>query len=150
MKLEKWALIAEVVGSIAIVVTLIILIAEVRVATNQSKLDAYEDVTRDFDEWRRDVLGDERNVAVFLSYPAVIPEAGTEEAVRHRMLQATQWSAHERAYYARLSGIIDDERWGRVREANCREYLRIPASDVDTVLLRVTDEFRSFLVDNCE
>ena len=52
MKLEKWALLAEVIGSVAIVVSLVVLIVEVRASTDLSRLAAYETVSRDFDESR--------------------------------------------------------------------------------------------------
>lgn len=65
MKLEKWALIADVIGSVAIVVTLVILITEVRTNTELSRVAAYDAVTRDFDDSRTLSLADPELLELF-------------------------------------------------------------------------------------
>ncbi len=62
MKLEKWALLAEVISGAAIVVTLVLLILEVRADTDLSRATANRAVTRDFDEYR----------ALLLTNPALL------------------------------------------------------------------------------
>ena len=150
MKLEKWALIAEVLGGVAILISLVVLIFEVRENTELAKLSAYEAVTRDLDEWRRDVLNNPKNMALFFAYPAEIPPVGTEEQMRLNMLLLNQWTSLERAYYAHEAGVISDDRWDRMEGANCREYLRVPEFYRDILFLRVTDDFRQYLEESCE
>lgn len=64
MKLKEWALAAEVVSGFAIIVTLIVLIIEVRTHTDVARVAAYQQVTRDFDDWRTLILSDPQLVEI--------------------------------------------------------------------------------------
>ena len=153
MKLEKWALIAEVAGSVAVVVTLVVLILQVQANTDLSRIEAYDSVTRDFDAWRRDVLGDPANLSLFHAYArGETPPEGSEDALKLGLLLTIQWSAHERAYYSHKEDIISGDRWERISESDCRQYSLLsafPTSIREDFFSRLTAEFRQHIVQKC-
>jgi len=58
-KLQKWALIAEIVGGLAIVVSLVFLIIEVRGNSNLIRANAYDQNIQSLVDWRMWVISDE-------------------------------------------------------------------------------------------
>ena len=109
MKLEKWALIAEVVSAAAILVTLVLLVLEVRTNTDVSRIAAYQSVTRDFDNWRSMVLNDPELLEMFaqLVVSGQYPDPSDDPVARARLVLLTdnQFSGNEHAFLAWRGGI---------------------------------------------
>jgi len=152
MKLQEWALAAEVVSGIAVIATLIVLITEVRNSTDVARIAAYQQVTRDFDDWRTLILSDPQFVEIMMDiiqrHPyqtGIDPEAD----IRRLFLVQNEWSGNERAYIAYRGGIIDDRDWGRIGRALCAEFDQIPDDLRERVIFRLTDDFLQFLENEC-
>jgi len=153
MKLEKWALLAEIISGLAIVVTLIVLILEVRTNTELSRLSAYQTVTQDFDEWRRDVSGDSEKLNLFVRYTrGAYPDPSTPEWTELYMIILNSWSAQERAYFAHEAGIIGETEWVRIQRSACSELLSLEANQQlhDDLYFRLTDAYKAHLETACK
>lgn len=59
MKLEKWALVSEILGSVAIVATLVILVVELRANTDELRSANTTTAIRFYNDWRTSLLEDE-------------------------------------------------------------------------------------------
>jgi hypothetical protein len=152
MNLERWALIAEVVGAVAIIATLFVLLLEVRTTNDLSRIASYEAIGRDFDEWRRDLISDPEGRELFRAYNrGELPPEGTDKYTKLHMILLNGWSVHERAYFSRDAEVLGDAEWGRVVRAMCREYEK--ASEHSGLLSelqsRFSDDFASFLESEC-
>jgi len=154
MKLEKWALLAEVISGVAILVTLVLLVFEVRVNTDVSRIAAYQAITRDFDEWRTLILTDPELLDMFaqLLEAGRWPDTSTDPEANARLvlLLDNQFSGSERAYIAYRGGIIGEQEWTRINRATCSEFAEIPDSLRELLLYRLTDDFVGYLQTECE
>ena len=154
MKLEKWALLAEVVSGAAIVLTLVILILEVRANTDLSRATAYQAVTRDFDEYRAMVLTNPELLDILTQVfeEDKWPEENADPKVgaRIRLMVASQFSASERAYVAYRAGIIGEQEWIRISRAMCAEFAQTSGDLREQLSFRLTPEFVGYLLSECE
>jgi len=153
LNLEKWALVAEVVGALAIVVTLALLLLEVRENSDLSRVAAYQDVTRDFDEWRSLVLTDPELLDLFsmLREEGEWPDVSADPRADAKLLLllANQFSGAERAYIAYRGGIVGEQEWNRINRATCSEFAQIPERFREGILFRLTDDFVGYLQTQC-
>jgi hypothetical protein len=153
MRLEKWALIAEVVGSVAIVVTLVVLILELRTNTELARVAAYDSVTHDFDASREFFLNNADAFEIFTQYvqkslpdPADDPRA----ALRVQLFLLNGFSMFERAYRAREANVFGETEWERIKRSSCQEWGYIQNSAyVSFVSFRLTDDFVDYLNEIC-
>ena len=58
MRLEKWALIAEIVGGIAIVASLIFVGLQIQQGTSITKASSYQDFVEELNDWRSVLITD--------------------------------------------------------------------------------------------
>lgn len=130
MNLEKWALIAEIVGAFAIVVTLAVLISETRHNTAATYAASYDQLSADMADWRMQLAD---NPEMQASCFAVLgrndsecrwnssPEAGCDTGI---FVASALFIILERAYFARAYGQLGDQEWGRYRRAICGDFPR--------------------------
>ena len=153
MKLEKWALIAEVAGSVAVVATLIVLIFEVRGNTELSRVTAYAAVTRDFDEYRMFELSNPDAFDLFFRFTeGTLPDVNEDpkEALKSIFLVLTDFSQSERAYLAHQAGVFGEDEWNRVHRSECAEWGLLRNSDYYSfVVFRLTDGYVDHLDATC-
>lgn len=112
MKLEKWALIAEIVGGIAIVVSLIFVGYEVRQNTQATQIAAYQQLINGISEFNIQTLEnpDLRAVRNKLVSGANIKELNPDE---QQIINAFLYLAYrngDMAYMQYRGGLIDEER----------------------------------------
>ena len=155
MKLEKWALLAEVVSGTAIILTLVILIIEVRANSELSRIAAYDAVTRDFDEHRARLLSNPESFELFFRFnERSLPDVATEPeaALKLQLLLLNDFGGHERAYLAYQADIIGEGEWNRLHRSHCAEWAIVREHDYYFRLLsfRLTDGFTSHLETDCE
>lgn len=154
MRLEKWALVAEVISGIAIVASLIVLIFEIRESTELARIAAYDAASRDFDESRRFALTnpDLLELSVALRN-GELPNIETEpqEGLRAVLFLLTSFSETERAYLAYQAGIFGEDEWARVHRSECIRWgqLRQAADYYSRVSFRLTDRYVDHLNSTC-
>lgn len=112
MKLEKWALIAEIVGGIAIVVSLIFVGFEVRQNTQATQIAAYQQLINGISEFNTQTLANPelRAVRIKLDAGTRIEELNPDE---QQVINAFLYLAYrngDMAYMQYRSGIIGEER----------------------------------------
>ena len=161
MKLERWTLLIEAIGSIGIILTLVILIFEVRANTELSRISAYQNVTQDYDDFRTLILTDPGLLDLYASRidrirrgEAPWPQSRDETSDARnfwRLVLAIDISlgAHERAYLAYRAGVIHESEWTRIRRQACSQFLEIPENLMSGRLLQLTDGFAEYLQTEC-
>ena len=117
--LKKFALFAEIIGSIAIIVSLLFVGIEMRRNTNATYAASYDQLRSDEMQWRMALAGDptlleEINKSVQAGYPGV-EQNYTRSGVYWEALVQT-W---ERAYFAHYRGTLADEEWSRYERTMC-------------------------------
>lgn len=153
MKLERWALVAEIVGGLAIVVTLVFLIYETRQSTAATYAASYDQLSAEMADWRMALANNPEMQANYFRFAFTDDERQGEfpyEDTAYEtgvIVSAALYLIYERAYFAREYGRLGDEEWNRYSNSMCDEFSRRiwPRLGRDWY----TDEFVSF-VDACQ
>ena len=151
-ELQKWALGAEIIGGIAVTVTLIILIIEVRENTSVMRMAAYQDEIDRSNEWRYNVTADPDQRYVYQQWTLDNTEAlDPAQEFTLRMILNSLFSQRESAYFARKNGFLGDSEWQRMLSPACAAYNRTVANtDLwPRLATTLTDEFVSLLDSEC-
>ena len=161
-KLQEFALIAEVIGGIAVIVTLVFLVVETRENTNAIQAQTYQSLTSELNESRRS----ERATHI-LQVTAKLADNGMEsltglEWAELMFWNESKWGVYESAFYAYRRGILGDDEWMRFESAICRnrrtdimfwypERFGTPPSDIQGFNLasNLTPGFTEFVEQLC-
>jgi hypothetical protein len=156
-KLQRWALGAEVISGIAVVVTLIFLVVEMRENTNAIQAQTYQELMRDINRWRSSIRDLERE-GLFVR----IAEQGSEgvsegEYLEVRLVFLELWGIYETAFFANERGILGPAEWARFDFMICRERTSISgeyfASEVrglPSFEATLTPTFSEYVRDHCK
>jgi len=128
VKLEKWALIAEIVSSVAIVVTLAILVIEVRTNTAALRASTYRDVVESITSILHERASD-AEVAQIWYAGAAGDQLSPFDADRFDQLVTANTRRFENAFYQYRTGGIDPTQWQGVETA-LRQVFGPPAMRV--------------------
>jgi len=115
-QLQKWALIAEIVGGVAVVVTLMLLVIEVNQNTETLKAATYDSLVADLGEWR---LGNARNDSIASVLSKSWEEMTPEEQKRQRDVIVSLFFILERAFIQWDAGNLEERDWERFRRSIC-------------------------------
>jgi hypothetical protein len=151
MKLEKWALVAEIVGGIAVVVTLAFLIIGIRDNTSTTRAAVYGGLVDSINELESRRLGDPELTELWRTFRErktnEISEVDRDQLGLYVQIMARNL---EKAYYSNKYGVIGDAEWERFRNGICAIY-----GDSEAAGLRVfnvgalSSDFREFARQAC-
>ncbi len=119
-KLKVWALAAEVISGIAVVVTLVFLVFGMRSNTSATQAQTYQLLMQEMNAYR--TLFTEPGMAAIV---VKFEQQGWDslDPGEQRQLYATatiRWGYYESAYYANKRGVLGDSEWHRFEQAYCR------------------------------
>ena len=123
-RLGRWTQIAEIIASLAVVATLLFLVAEVRQNTQVTRAAAYEKGMEAVNEWRFKLASDPELARLYRTYTLEGPGQGELEDYRVRILLNVLWSDYETAYFANERGLLGAEEWSRFEVMSCIAYSR--------------------------
>ena len=119
-KLQTWALIAEVVGGLAVVVTLIFVGLEMRANTNAIQAQTYQELMRDINAWRASLREDELNGFTAMARTKEGFESLSENQLSYvRLIQLEVWGIYEAAFFANERGVLGEIEWNRFEYQIC-------------------------------
>ena len=153
MKLEKWALIAEIVGGVAIVLSLIFVGAEIRRNTAATYAATYDRLLSDHMNLS---IAEANNPEISLAYlyfenSELLDSTDDPQYLQGRSIWMALARIYERAYFAHEYGRLGDSEWGRYQNHMCGEVFRamLPKLDYPGEQLVFAREFWNYLQD-CE
>ena len=155
-ELQKWALIAEIVGGLAVVVTLIFLVFEVRANSNLIRANAFDQNMQSLLDWRMDLISTNEG----LEMAAERWSLGDIDNARRNLTFQTLWNLYEKAYYAHEYELIGDAEWERFDYNICENY-RVEVRDLNWnvgiigteetgLAQRLTSEFVQYVESMCD
>jgi len=125
-KLSDWASIAEIFASIAVVITLIILIVGVRENTEVVRAGSYNDLLGNVDEQAHLILASERLTRIWRLYLQRETNALTDdERFILLLLLRSTYRTFEKAYFACQYGTVGPEEYARFDDQACNHFDRI-------------------------
>lgn len=162
--LQKYALFAEVIGGIAVLVTLIFLVIETRENTNALQAQTYQSLTAE--------LNVIRNTSITSGFSKTYLEYakkgfdGLDDAAAFDMNTFSQavWGVYESAFYARERGVLGPDEYVRFQRAMCRNFkadkeqwfpknnndILIKGTIANSLAANVTPKFRHYVEDLCK
>jgi len=153
MKLEKWTVFAEVIGSAAIVVSLVVVIIELRANTEMARVTAFESASRDFSDNRRFYLSNPEviDLAFAVNSGAFIEiDPESKEGLSTIFFLLNTLTGLERAYLSYQAGVFGEDEWARVQRSECATWGRIRETPYQSrVAFRLTDSYVAHLDSTC-
>jgi len=155
VRFEKWTLIAESVGTIAIVASLIVLVIQVRDNTQATRTATFDAVTQSTNDWRNDLLDNPELFELYHNYKSgVIPSADQDGIKRAKLLVAlvNMFTNYDRAYIA-YQDRLDSDEWNRIRRGLCVDTAELRSANDDWLRDRIfrllTNQFVAYIEANC-
>ena len=138
-------MVAEIVSGVAVVITLVFLIVEVRGNSDLIRANAFNRSMESLNELRMLIATDEENLAVMREHWGI----DSEDELRRQLLVVSLWSIYEKTYYSQKYGLVGQAEWERFDTRICRyieireDYWRFNVS------VFLTEEFRNYVIDRC-
>ena len=119
-RLQKWALGAEIIGAVAVVVTLGYLAAEMRSNTRAVQAQTYQSMMQELNDYR--FLFTNREMAEVMTKWQLEGWDNLTEVEKNMRWAAstTRWGIYESAYFANERGVLGSQEWTRFETAICR------------------------------
>jgi hypothetical protein len=122
-KLSDWASLAEIVASIAVVITLVMLMIDVRENTEVVRSNSYDDLLGDVNEQAFIIAQDERLTHIWRLYNAgAMAELTDEERFTLLTLLRSTFRTFEKAYFAYQYGTVGAREYERFDTQACRHF----------------------------
>ena len=151
-KLSNFAGIASIVASLAVVVTVIVLVAEIRQSTNATRASMYASTTSDLIGNRMLRIQDPEFNELWTRF-ARRPDSGFSEAERTRLFPHLQtlFQVYDSAFVTRQYDLLGDSEWSRFEAQACQNYERVHSAmmPVDGLAGVVSEDFWVFLETTC-
>ena len=126
MKLKKWALIAEVVGAAAVVITLIILIVGIRENTDVVRISVYGGLLDSVNDLEVSIAQDPDLSRIYDAWlNRSVASLDNAEAARLALLVVTLFRGYEKAFFAWQYEVIGDTEWSRFDRLICNAFEQI-------------------------
>lgn len=147
MKLEKWALIAEIVSGAAVLVTLVFLVVGIQENTDVTRFSVYSGLLDELNENERTRLANPDLRPAWEAYIQETGEAGNSDGPLWGMVALT-FRSYEKAFFARKYQIIGEAEWGRFERLICIHDRRAQVADLEFEQI-LTNEFMDYIDTQC-
>ena len=132
----------EIFAGVAVVITLIILVFEVRQNTEVARAASYAESMDGLTQWRLTMASDPELAALWEAYYLRGERA---EDFRLNLLVSSLWGIYENAYYSNQRGLLGPSEWERFERQLCQNAPR----DLPVIENLLTEEFRTFSASGC-
>jgi len=151
MKLEKWALIAEIVSGAAIVVTLLFLVLGIRDNTEVLRATAYANLQNGLNEFQIAQMSDpelSRGFGQFINGDAA--DLSDLDQGRLGIGLAILFRNLETAYFMNKYELLGESEWERFEDSICRNRGRLQRYLGDDLIRgTMSSEFMGYIGDTC-
>jgi hypothetical protein len=154
MEISKLRKIGEGISVVAVLVTLVFLILEVRENTAAIRTESYGESINRLNEWRLNLAVNKELAQMFADFnDGAVMELDRAERQQFGMVMTSLWSVYESAYFAQSYGTLGESEWSRFEQVMCSQYERAVAHkdglwdrEVQRIL---SPEFRYFVEEQC-
>jgi hypothetical protein len=144
-KLSDWASIAEIASGIAVVVTLVVLIAGINENADMTRALVFDRNIDGINEVRSYLVQDRELAELMIVYfdGTGFQDLARADQARVRFYLQMVFGAYEKAYFASQYGVMGEAEWARFEAAVCRQLVRLDEQpDIRrNIVTTVTAEF---------
>jgi hypothetical protein len=151
MKLERWALIAEVASGIAVVITLAFLVAGIRDNTNATRAAVYQDLMGELNQLNLAFANDSELSKLWAEHYDTpdwsLDGLAEDQANRLVLFNRVMFRIYDAAYQSYNSGTLAESQFLRFKRNLC-DNVRISDLWSETTVA-LSDDFVEFAETNC-
>ncbi len=154
-KLSDWVGIAEIVSSLAVVITLIFLLFDIRENTDITRAAVYDRNMDSLNDWRLAIAKDKDLTRIFTNGQTDrVGESMTDqelEAAQYMLISNVQWGIYEKSYYAHQYETLGTGEWSRFERQICTAWNRATAISLwNQTAGFLTGEFKDYVIGSCQ
>jgi len=150
LELQQYASLAEITSSIAVLLTLIFLVVELRDNTEVARSNSYSNSVAELNDFRLTVISDDNLFPVWQSFlSSSFENLSTEDGIRLDGIVIALFSIYEDAYYSYKYGIIGPQEWTRFERRICENWYRAVRMEGSNLLNGLTNEFYQYIENSC-
>lgn len=147
-RIKNWAHVAEIFSGIAVLVTLVFLILEIRGNSDLIRANTFNRSIESLIDYRMQIASNETSLRVMTQHWGV----DSAELLRRQLLVVNLWSIYEKTYFSRQYGLVGPAEWERFESRICgyvkqEDGLKFWSKNVANFM---TDEFRDYVESRCE
>lgn len=143
--LKYWSQISEIIAGVAVVVTLVFLIFEIRENSDLVRADSFNRGIESLIEWRTAIASDEASLKVMAEHWGF----DDIDLLRRQMHLVNLWSIYEKTYYSQQYGLVGQAEWERFQTRICG-YREADVTYWDERIAQfLTAEFRDYVIASC-
>lgn len=152
-RLQKWALTAETISAVAVVITIGFLAFQMMENTNALRAQTYQSLSDQMLDYRHWLVDPDREAAI-QKFEAEGWDALTPlERRQMRVPFVSLWNIYEGAFFANERGVLGEDEWLRFHVSMCRSYrgnphLWNPGGDTPMSGF-LTPRFHGFVEESC-
>lgn len=149
--LADWSDIAQIVSSVAVVITLVFLVIGINENTDIARATAYENQIESLNDIRKSLIQDRDLLLAWQAYREGSVESLSEvDRIRLEYQINVLWATYEKAYFAYRYGIIGASEWTRFERLICENARRVRTSSLDDVVTpQLTADFVAYVERVC-
>jgi len=150
MKLEKWALIAEIIGGLAVVLSLVFVGRELNQSNALNRAATYQSMMVSLNEAIRPVYEDAEMTPLWIaSQTGRIDELTEAERGRVRQVIIAMFRLYDSAFYSYEYSTLGQSEWSRIEAQVCRQ--RRFMTDLTWTAIRntISDSFNELIEAKC-
>ena len=145
-RIQNYAHIAEIVSSIAVVVTLVFLVIEVRGNSDLIRANTFNRSIESLVELRTHIASNDESLHVMADHWGI----ESPEFLRRQLIVVNLWSIYEKTYYSQQYGLVGPAEWERFQTRICNYTQADQAFWEESIAQFLTEEFRGYVVAVCK
>lgn len=153
-KLQEYALFAEVISAIAVVVTLIFLVIGIQENTNATQAAAYQDLLGELNDANSTLINDAKLATLWSERKTrALEDMDDEDAIRLTYMNRVYFRTLDAAFFSFINGSLNATQWERFRSAGCLSYSvgnSIYTQLWSTTAASVSQEYVAYLEEDCQ
>ena len=147
-KLQEYALLAEIIGGIAIVASLLFVGLQIQQNTNLSKANAYRETIQEIADWREMLATNSELRDCLRRYIDLESNNTLTDCPMLGLMLNNIFGIYETAYFDKMYGFIGESEWSRLEAGVCVHYLTATSRKFN--FSYITEEFKGYLGENCK
>lgn len=147
-RIKSWAHIAEIVSGIAVLVTLVFLVFEIRGNSDLIRANTFNRSIESLIDYRMQIASNEDSLRIMTDHWGV----DNAELLRRQLLVVNLWSIYEKTYFSRQYGLVGEAEWERFESRICGYVKSEDGLEFwrENVANFMTAEFRNYVTARCE
>lgn len=147
-RIRNWAHVAEIVSGVAVLITLIFLILEIRGNSDLIRANTFNRSIESLIDYRMQIASNEESLRVMTEHWGI----DNADLLRRQLLVVNLWSIYEKTYFSRQYGLVGPAEWERFESRICGYVKRENGLEFwnDNTARFLTDEFRNYVISRCQ